>query len=243
VKALNDFVYNAARVSALVVVAIVSGCGPDKGLDDGLISLSSAWGYGIPGTKDIRDLDPVSHGRYVETPEQQAEFENSLVQSILAELSRFGPDAPYRIGADELHRIDRDTPPLKAFVVEGVGRDALDEVYEILAGGQPVVDQFDVGTELSVVFFTAAIGASVSIESIEHRESEVVIEYRFQQHWADDSSVHLALIPMPPMPTGQGSIRVTRLLPDRFENRDASGDIPKQFEKLVSQSSKFSITP
>ncbi len=74
------------------------------------IQLKDIWAYEMPGTKDVRDLDPDSYGRVegASTIQERADrFKNSLVQEILQTLD-FLP-------AKRTHE------PLPAFVVEGTG--------------------------------------------------------------------------------------------------------------------------
>lgn len=211
---------------ACLLSAAAIGCGGGNKPMGEAIPLSEAWGYALAGTKDIRDLEPESYGRD-DSPEGFEAFKSSRVQSILAALS------------------DPDTQraPAPAFLVKGTDDDALESAYHVLAGGRRPAQELPAGETLSLVFYTTSSGASVDVESIRKLDGVVRIEYRFRRHWTNESSAHLALIPLGDLPEGPARIEVVRLRPDSQANIKTAKDVPQEYESVVSQSFRYEIVP
>lgn len=128
------------------------------------IPLKSVWAFEMPGTKDVKELEPKLD---VRDPKFKDTWERSLVRQIGSLLSSGAPRG------DEI--------PRPGFVVVGVDKEALQKAQETLKDKYSVEwqQQLPKDTELSLVFFHYVTGWHPQLTSVEQSAESIVVKYKF----------------------------------------------------------------
>jgi hypothetical protein len=165
------------------------------------IPLDQIWAYDMPGTRDIRELEPELVGAQTknlppEKKQQRSAF--SVVTSVVNRLGILTNNAAL-------------TSPKPGFAVLGSDLDPLRTAYDILSGKQDR-DSFPIGSEWSVVFFCLPSKYSVVIDAAQKRTTfsnkhRVEVFYRFVPNKSNVLTAHLAIIPIGKMPAGRIEVR------------------------------------
>jgi hypothetical protein len=185
------------------------------------IPLDRIWAYDMPGTQDVRDLEPDKFGEHTKwlTSEEQAKLERESMTDQI------------RIALPCL-RGDRGEHAKPGFAVLGTGAEALQGAYGGLVKGEKPDESFPSVSNVTIVFYAHLCGEYVHIEHIERKGSTVEIQYNFVPHMSQIMSWHVALIPLGklncgtyevkfvqlPKPKAPG-VRQTGLEPDEVVNR------------------------
>jgi hypothetical protein len=176
---------------ALVPISGTAGEAPSERPD---IPLDRIWGYGIPGTRNAKELSP-------ETPIDQLKGSR---EEILAQLDARLMTRIQRALMDSPKPGEQAGP---AFVVRGTGREAMENMLVYLErqnkarkgewkGGEWQERHFKPGEELTLVFYSYLCGRSVRIESVSKSPHRITVNYRFISHMTTGMSEHFALIPI-----------------------------------------------
>ncbi len=171
---------------ALVIGFVVLWCAsvsaepPKDQADTVTIPLDQIWAYQMPGTKDIRELEPER---------------GAIVGDIGRSLYRVPP---------------RGDKAEAGFAVLGTGLEALRGVRAVMVEGKEPSKSFPVGSEVSVVFFSHAFGYGVHIYKVERRGNNVKVRYQFVPHRTKVMTVHFALIPLNELAPGQVRVEIIR---------------------------------
>lgn len=210
-------------VSACVASAIAADIGSDDPVE---IPLKKIWALNIPGTRNVRDLDPPRQRE----PQSEEEFiRTSLVEQIVHSLSRnHWPKEGEKAG--------------QAFVVVGTGVDALRQATRVLAGEAKRKEAVPADKELTLVFYTYNSGRSLRLDEVHRRGNEVAVDYHLEAYEGMlQSFTYFALIPLGKLAPGEVQVTVTRAtdtgpsyLVERFKSVPA--------ERLVSGSFTFEVT-
>jgi hypothetical protein len=182
------------------------------------IPLKDIWAYGMPGTNDVRELQTDVNDPSL-TPEEQAKrFRESHVEQILATLSTM------RVKAKE------------AFVVEGVGRDALREAYDVLVKNEKRREKFPKDAKLTLVFFSYQFPYYVHLTDVTVNQNVVSIHYKFVPHDTKEVTAHFALIPIGTLPPGPVDVKIIQ---DPIEGRPSVSS--ESLERVVCKPFSFRI--
>jgi len=171
-----------------------------------LVPLDHIWGYRMIGTLDAGDLDAVK-------------TETGTSHPVI--------NAWQRQMWDRFKKGEAAGP---AFVVEGVGRKALDNALAVFNDDDDDDDDdeqtfsFSDDADLSLVFFTYFVGCYVHIESVERAEQKIIVKYRFVLHPTRNMSFHFGLIPLRRLPPGKYRIEITQLPPIDTHGQPAALD-------------------
>jgi hypothetical protein len=160
---------------------------PKDSADTVSIPLDRIWANNIPGTRDIRELEP----------------ETSLNREdgrIVSEIRRVLGNTP---GKGEKAR--------PGFVVPCTGFDALRAAHAILVGKKPQPDTIDTNDQASLMFFSYQAGCYVELCSITRRTNRIEIRYRFVPHKTAFVSESLAVVPLGSLPPGEYSVSLCQL--------------------------------
>lgn len=203
------------------------------------IPLDQIWALRMPGTKDVRELDPNSFGKSdpSHSPERAlATFQNSKVVQIQRALMNIPTDAPQK----------------KAFFVRGDEEQALQEVFEVLVRGEQPTYVFSTDDKLWLVFFSARFGAYVQLDSIERTPTEITIKYRFSTHSTLNLTEHFAIIPVGKLAPGERRVVVERVGSRPPSDKKSAGRISPEFkstsinpswnDKVVCGPFEFTVT-
>ena len=161
------------------------------------IPLKDIWAYEMPGTRDVRELEPDKFGqsiRKLSSAEQIGIIGKSLTTRVLSSLEHIKPGQSAR----------------QAFVVTGTGADALREAAEVLSGKKKPQSSFPANSSVSVVFFSHLFGSYVHLDKVEQQPGLIIISYRFVPHETADLTKHFALIPLGKLPPGEVRVDVKR---------------------------------
>jgi hypothetical protein len=161
------------------------------------IPLNKIWALDMPGTTDIRKLEPNCFGEVLKgktSAEQVRLQENSLLSQCQRALR---------------NRNDKQTE--SAFAVRGTGLEALKNARSRLAKTEKPPKSFSPQDAVSIVFFSRLYGASVHIEEVRQWDRHVEIKYRFVPHLEAYLSNNFALIPLKKLSAGKIEVAVVKL--------------------------------
>lgn len=189
------------------------------------IPLNEIWAFKMPGTKDVRELEPRVD---VHDPKFKETWQHSLVRQMVSFLSSGAPSQG-----------EKARP---GFVVIGTDKKALQEAHAVLKDKNNVdwQQQLPKDTELSLVFFHYVTGWHPQLESVDQSGDSVVVRYRFiQPEEPSFGAARFALIPLGKLPPGTVNVRFEQMQP-----RDYRGLKIKEkpdVERLVCDSFSFEV--
>ncbi len=182
------------------------------------IPLNEIWAWRMPGTLDVGKLDAVK------TPTEITQH------PIINEITRI-----------LAHRPEEGQKAGAAFVVRGVGKEALKNAYAVLAKKKKAADVMPIDTDLSVVFYSYMCGRYVRIVSVEQSENVIKVQYRFVMHSTAEMTSHFALIPLKHPPKGLIEVRIQEVSPID-ERGEATPSIPEPL-RIIPDSFLFEVKP
>ena len=96
------------------------------------------------------------------------------------------------------------------FATRGTGREALRSAYSVLTEKNKPRETFPQGSSIFAVFFTTEVTAYVHLHHVERKGNVINIRYRFVPHETEDTSRHVALIPLGKLPPGEYRVNVSQ---------------------------------
>ena len=165
------------------------------------ISLDQIWAFKMPGTRDVRELEPKPDTKSMTTMDQVEDyFRGSSVHQILRVLSNRPTKKSYY-------------PAGPVFAVAGTGKEALKNAQAVFATLESKYPdpRLAADTEVSLVFYSYSTGRYVQLVSVEQAARTITINYRLVQHMSCDMSTHFALIPVGELPAGRVQVKVSEL--------------------------------
>jgi hypothetical protein len=188
------------------------------------------------GTLDVRQLEPSVYGSAVGTlpiNERERRFKESLVAQLLAVL---GPKPVEEPGPLKL------PDPKAAFAVKGNDMDALRAAHATLVHDIRPAQLFNVGQDISIVFYSYQAGCLVQIREVQRHGSVIQIRYQFVPHALASLTSHFALIPMGKLRKGNYEIEIIQTPMDRkLASRDAERINEAWERQLICKPFSFSI--
>jgi len=169
------------------------------------IPLNEIWAYQMPGTKDVRELEPKLD---VHDPNFKELWERSLVRGIASYLSTYVPDRGELAGP--------------AFIVVGTGKEALKNAHAELVKDRGATRNSNVSanTELTLVFYSYVTGWHLRLKSIEKSPSVVTIKYQFvAPREPAFAATRFALVPIGKLTKGEVKVEVEQLPPVDYAGR------------------------
>jgi hypothetical protein len=219
-----------------IVLASYAGCAPSQGADDPtakpiVIPLKDIWAWEMPGTRDVFELEPPVSGpeaKSLPLEEIQRRNRDSLVQKI-----------PRLLRPSPFIRPTEIAGP--GFAVQGTGKKALEQAYDVFAKKEKPRESFVAGDDITAIFFSYSLGSYVHIQEIERRGNLVEIRYRFTPHFTKETTSHFALIPLGQIPAGEYQVKIVKLpVAEEFAKyvRPSDRDWAKE---IVCKSFSFSV--
>jgi len=226
------------RASNLIVWAVlmfllgaISGCSSEEpGIE---IPLGKIWAWEMPGTKDIRTLEPKHFGPAVRQLPGQPQYdlvESSLWYQIYMAID-FSPEKQ---------------PVGPGFAVAGTEHKALAAVTEALKQNLKPLQTFPFGAEISLFFFTRDSGWPLHLKSVVKSGNTLTIRYYFVPHRstgfiAGSSNRYFALIPLGKLPVGNYVVDMVQTMEKKYTGGDFQ-TVGKEFgEKCVCKSFAFTV--
>jgi hypothetical protein len=189
------------------------------------IPLKEIWAYQMPGTKDVRELEPKLD---VHDPKFKEAWERSFVRQIVSFLSSGAP----REGEK----------PRPAFVVVGTGKEALKKAHATLKDKNNVdwQQQMPKDTELSLVFFHYVTGWHPRVTSVEQSRDSIVVKYKFvEPEEPSFGAARFALIPLRKLSPGTVNVKFDQEQP--VDYRGLRLNKKTNVERLVCDSFSFEV--
>src|SRR5689334_3455301 len=208
----------------LILVIFTSAIGGYATADSDTIPLSRIWAWNMPGTIDIRKVEPALLEK-VSSEEQQRRASRSLISQTLRPLTKF-PAAQSEPG----------------FATKGIGIDALKNAHAVLASKEKPNKTFSPHDAVSLVFFSRLFGEYVHIKEIKRVANRVEIRYQFVPHIDTEETVNFALIPLGKLPPGKVDVDVVRLPQDKKFDLLSITPVSKEMEsRVVCKSFQFVV--
>jgi hypothetical protein len=211
-----------------LAVSLVSHAGLAQSDQPTFIPLKDIWALDMPGTTDIRTLEPDSFGDVLKgksSAEQVRLQESSVLSKILVALRK------------------SNQPQLdSAFAVRGTGLEALKNAHSRLTKSEKPPKSFSPQDDVSIVFFSRLYGAHVHIEEVRQWDAHIEIKYRFVPHLEAYQSNNFALIPLKKVPAGKIAVAIVKLpLDQKSKDIGASEVSVEQAARIVSKPFKFLV--
>lgn len=162
------------------------------------IPLDQIWAYGMPstsmpGTRDVRELEPDHFGSSVRKLAQ-----NEQMQLLLTSLN---------FGIHQTINLRGKKPIGPGFVVEGKGKDTLGEILKILKEDGPSQHPISTNSEATLFFYGTATGHHLHLKNVRRSGNEIVIRFQFVPEFMTSvMTEHFALIPLGVLPAGKYSV-------------------------------------
>lgn len=212
----------------LILIAYFAAASRAESDQSELIPLKKIWALDMPGTIDIRALEPDCFGdvlKGADSAEQVRLQERSLLSQCQRALR---------------NRSDKQSE--SGFTVRGTGLEALKNAFSRLAKTEKPPKSFSPQDDVSIIFFSRLYGAHVHIEEVRQRDAHVEIRYRFVPHLESYQSNNFALIPLNRFPAGKIEVAIVKLpLDQKSKNIGASEVSDEQAASIVCKPFKFLV--
>ena len=166
-------------MNALMIVMALVGIAEEK------IPLETIWALNMPGTRNVRELEPENFGK-----------------------AGSGVDSNLNIILQPLRGL-RTGQAKPAFAVLGTGLDALEEARAVMKGLN-ARSSFPKGSDISIVFFTHPSALYVHVHEVVKSSGLVQVRYRLVPHETKELTQHFALIPLGKLPSGRVKVEVSQ---------------------------------
>ncbi len=221
--------------SFLIAVCLLCGnamaAAPSEQPEAVEIPLKGIWAYDMPGTRDIRELEPDKFGertRSLPSAERFKLLDESLTDQIRVALRQ---DSSAKGGTSQ-----------PGFAVMGTGREALEGAYNVLVKDQKPNKSFPLDSNVTLVFFSRLAGQYVHLKRIERHDKKFEVGYQVVPHLTTNSTWHFALIPVGKLPIGKYQVQITQLLGGKDKSGRLVGELPaSEAQRIVCGSFSFSV--
>jgi hypothetical protein len=170
------------RVLVLLAIVLCSAVGHRE--DSVEIPLDQIWALDMPGTRDVRELDP----------------RQDLRETAIS-----------RIGGKLLRGIDERAKAGPCFLVAGEGKEALSNAAKVIVEGKSPTKTFPPNKDASLVFYAYPAPGYVHLHSVRRSDSTVTIKYQVVIHRSLNVTAHFALIPLGKLSAGQVSVETVEV--------------------------------
>lgn len=156
---------------------------PDTGDE---ISLAKIWALKMPGTRDVRELDP-----RVSADETLIGKIGRVLTIRTGERAKAGP----------------------CFLVRGEGKNALANAAKVLVDGESPLDATSIPADedVSLVFYSYAAPGYVHLHSVRRSDKHVTVNYQVTVHQTSEMTVHFALIPLGKLAPGKFTVNAVEV--------------------------------
>jgi hypothetical protein len=189
-----------------------------------IIPLDQIFAYDIPGTRDVRELEPKRDARNL----SQREFIlGSLVNRIVVSLANV-PKEGMKAGSE--------------FVVIGTGKEALKNAHEVLTdkerkGIEKILPK---DSDLSLVFYSYSTGWQIQLSAVEQSPRRITIKYRIiAQRYGRSGHGRFALIPIGKLSEGTTNVKIEELPP--MDDKNQPMKLPQPAQRFICDSFTFEV--
>jgi len=212
---------------AVLSIAVVSADPPNEQSDTVTIPLDQIWAYQMPGTKDIRELEPEQKSEHLQSlsPNEQRELWAQCLWNSIA-LSLGADSSPHWPRKGQIARL--------GFAVSGSGREAIQATYDVLVKGEKPRQVFSSKSDIALVFFSYQTGAYVELQGVTRQSKLFTIQYRFIRPVSKIQAAYFALIPVGQLPIGHYKVVLNQQpTGQEFESGKYGPDDPKRVDKAI----------
>lgn len=160
-----------------------------------------------PSHRALRALEPELF-IYRDTPEKWSKYSTPEGIKEAERLAAKSLALPIERAMGKM-RPGKDDMTDQGFAVLGEGRDSLQGIYDVLVKGAPPIEQFPIGTAISVVFF-APPSLPVRLDRVERTTDNITIRYVLLSNGQSYSPWHLSIIPLGKLPAGKYEVEMVR---------------------------------
>lgn len=193
------------------------------------IPLEDIWALGMPGTKDVRELDPGGIARiHKDTSDAEAE----------AIVKRYHNSTTYKLQKTFVKYFENAEKP-EVLVVQGTGEKALTNLLRSLTEKTPKLKTpVPSDTELTLVFYAQPTIHHVRLAKASRDGRTIKLEYTYKTGLSRDTAFRYALVPIGKLDPGELNIEVSLTRPKASQLSPLSDDDAKRY---VSQSTSIQI--
>jgi len=179
------------------------------------ISLDQIWAYAIPGTRNVRDLEPkVDLKALADQLKDKSPDERD--QWLKAELTRRSDVLKILKVLNRRPVPDGKSGP--AFIVIGTGKVALQNAQKVFSdgraeSGETMRTSFPPNTDLSLVWYSHMCGHYARLVPVELSPGVITVKYRFVSHQKGMMAAYFALIPVGSLSQGTYEVKIEQLEP------------------------------
>jgi hypothetical protein len=177
---------SSASVLVLLWGAAATAAEPPDVVD---IPLDKIWAADMPGTRNIRELEP-------RTPGDRHKY-GPLMRVIYRELMEY---------YGRRGRVDAG----RGFAVPGQDIAALNFAYDVLLDSEERPNVVPAG-DVSLVFYARRTGKYVYLEKAQREGTVIKLQYRFAVHRTKEITAHFALISLGELTSGKYEVRMVQL--------------------------------
>jgi hypothetical protein len=198
------------------------------------IPLDRIFAFSIPGTRDIRELEPQLLPEQLKdlTSQQQKERKQIAFRPRIAEI----------LSSEESLTPGFHKVAPAGFAVAGDPKNALRGAFEVLVEGQERQSVFQRADELNVVFFSYLCDSYIYIREITREGTSIEIAFEVVPYSEKYMTANFALIPLGKLPPNKYQVKVTQLpLTQKFADAGFKAANPDLIKQIVSGSFSFEI--
>jgi hypothetical protein len=211
------------KMNFAVLLVVLSGLAATAHSEEAhQIPLDHIWGHDLPGTRDVRDLEQKADPT-IPVDELARRLD---VWKILKTLNQ---------------RPKEGEKSRNAFVVVGKGADALKNAAKVFSDKRLQVNNFQLNTELSLVWFAHMCGRYVRLVSVERSQYLIDVKYQFVSHQTAEMTTHFAIIPLGQLTEGTYQVKIQQLEP--IDERGRPAGRLRDPKRIVSNSFSFVVRP
>lgn len=189
------------------------------------IPLKKIWAWDMPGSTDVRSLEPQVFGVPIRTEAQLKQAERSLISRTLRPLAS---DFSEKAG--------------EAFAVAGTGIESLENAHAVLAENHEPRKSFSTKDELSVVFFSRISGTYAHLDKVQRQGQRIEIRYKFVPHIDGHLTVNFAIIPIGTLSEGEVIVDIASLpLEKKFIDMGVAPISKESEARIVCKSFRFVV--
>ena len=186
-----------ALICVFVAFLTAIAAPPDEEQKAVSIRLKDIWARNMPGTRDVRELEPEVFGESV----RELSSEEVVGRSRRSLINQIGGALPFLPEGQSARR---------GFAVAGTDLEALQNAHAVFTKKRQVRQSFSTADNIGVVFYSHSFNQYVHLDNVKRDGKSIEIVYRFVPHETKEMTAHFALIPLGKLPAGKYRVDIVR---------------------------------
>ena len=207
-----------SRFGGFVIVLLAAAAAaetPNEQPKTEKIPLDQIWAYAVPGTRNVRDLEPKVDLKAL-ADELKDKSPDDRDRWLKVELTRRSD--VLKILKVLNRRPEQSAKASPAFIVFGTGQVALQNAQKVFSDGkaergETAPTSFPPNTDLTLVWYSHLCGHYVRLVAVELSPRVITVKYRFATHQKGMMAACFALIPIGSLSEGIYEVKVEQLEP------------------------------